>query len=328
MVQPGPGDGFGSPDNAQHPSSSRGASYGDDAVAANSAQHMPQTGETRQQPASGDRVESAESTSYIADFRVAKMLGHGGSFVLAAPPARLADVGEHVVLKVFPTEIAANDESAVSSITEALTAIAAVRSEYLVTMIEAGRNQGVFYCAMEYLPGGSLAEPSIPLTMGEAVRAVANAARGAHALHEAGIPHRNIHPAGIILHSDGGKLADPGLASYLNPGMTLTGRLGIPEVDFISPEIIRGLPASRATDVWSLGATLHYVASGRSIFPNLDRSNPVASLSAVLNSPPMIADGLPQPIDRIVRQCIDPNHPDRPSSASDLADRLDDLWKR
>jgi len=164
--------------------------------------------------------------------------------------------------------------------------------------------------------------------MGEAVRAVANAARGAHALHEAGIPHRNIHPAGIILHTDGAKLADPGLASYLNPGMTLTGRLGVPQVDFIAPDIIRGLPASRATDVWSLGATLHYVVSGQSIFPSLDRSNPVASLSAVLNTAPTIAEGLPQPVDQIVRECIDPNHADRPSSANDLADRLDVLWKR
>ncbi len=296
MVQPGPADGFGSPDSAQPPTDS---------------------GNPAPVP-----------TTYIADFRIDKRLGHGGSFMLATPPARLSDIGDQIVLKVFPTEIAANDESAVTDLIEALRAIAAVRSDYLVQMIEAGRNQGVFYCAMEYLAGGSLAEPSIPLNMGEAVRAVANAARGAHALHEAGIPHRNIHPAGIILHADGAKLADPGLASYLNPGMTLTGRLGVPEVDFISPEIIRGLPASRATDVWSLGATLHYVASGKSIFPNLDRSNPVASLSAVLNSPPAIAEGLPQPIDQIVRQCIDPHHPDRPSSAGDLADRLDVLWKR
>lgn len=269
---------------------------------------------------------TAKSAGSIADFQIDKPLGQGGSFFLAIPPERLRFLGERVVLKVFPTEAAANDESAVQSLTTALSAIAAVRSDYLVRFIEAGRNNGVFYCAMEYLSGGSLAAPTIPLTMGEALRAVANAARGADALHEAGIPHRNIHPAGIILHAEGAKLADPGLASYLNPGMTLTGRLGIPEVDFIAPAIIRGQAASRETDLWSLGATLHYVASGQSIFPDLDRSSPVASLSAVLNTAPTIAQSLPGPVEDIVRQCLDPQHANRPATAAALAEHIDALW--
>ncbi|MEO6956250.1 MAG: protein kinase [Antricoccus sp.] len=269
---------------------------------------------------------TAKSAGFIADFQIDKPLGQGGSFFLAIPPERLRFLGDRVVLKVFPTEAAANDESAVQSLTTALSAIAAVRSDYLVRFIEAGRNNGVFYCAMEYLSGGSLAAPTIPLTMGEALRAVSNAARGAHALHEAGIPHRNIHPAGIILHAEGAKLADPGLASYLNPGMTLTGRLGIPEVDFIAPAIIRGQAASRETDLWSLGATLHYVASGQSIFPDLDRSSPVASLSAVLNTAPTIAQSLPGPVEDIVRQCLDPQHANRPATAAALAEHIDALW--
>lgn len=264
----------------------------------------------------------------VADFQVIESLGHGGSILLATPPARLTHVGRQVVLKVFPTEIATDDENAVRSISSALVSIAVVHSPYLVRLIEAGRNDGVFYYVMEYLPGGSLASPSLPLNMGDAVRAVANAARGAHDLHEAGIPHRNIRPSGIVLHESGAKLSDPGLASYLNPGMTLTGRLGIPEVDFISPDIIRGNPASRATDVWSLGATLHFVASGVSVFPHINRQNPVESLSEVLGTSPTIAEGLPGPIDAVVRACLEPAAPDRPTSAADLADRLDALWKR
>lgn len=274
----------------------------------------------------GSHDDSGVTT--IADFHIERPLGHGGSILLATAPDRLRDVGDRVVLKVFPTEIAANDENAVRSIIAALGQIAAVQSPHLVRLLEAGRNNGTFYYAMEYLPGGSLATPAMALTMGEAVRAVAYAARGAHSLHEAGIPHRNIRPSGIVLSAEGAKLSDPGLASYLNPGMTLTGRLGIPEVDFISPEIIRGQPASRATDMWSLGATLHFVASGVSVFPHINRSNPVESLNEVLSTPPTIAEGLPGPIENIVRQCLDPNAPDRPTSAGDLADRLDALWKR
>ncbi|GAB3298163.1 protein kinase [Epidermidibacterium keratini] len=283
-------------------------------------------------PADGQAASIPVSGTQIADFVVQRPLGAGGSFLLATSPDRLRtgphDAGEQVVLKVFPADASGDEPTAFETLSAALQSIAAVRSPYLVQLIEAGRNAGLVYCAMEYVDGGSLAAPERQLTFAEVLEAVANAARGAHAMHEAGIPHRNIHPSGIILGSAGTKLSDPGLASYLNPGMTLTGRLGVPKVDFISPEIIRGMPASRATDLWSLGATLHYVASGDSLFPQLDQSNPVAALSAVLHTPPQISPGLPAPIEQIVRACLFTDAPDRPSTAGDLADRLDALWKR
>lgn len=279
-------------------------------------------------PATGDSV----SGTWIADFALQRPLGAGGSFLLARTPERMRsgpyDPGESVVLKVFPADASGDEPTAFETLSAALQSIAGVRSQYLVRLLEAGRNDGLIYCAMEYIDGGSLAAPERQLTFAEVLEAVSNAARGAHAMHESGIPHRNIHPSGIILGGSGVKLSDPGLASYLNPGMTLTGRLGVPKVDFISPDIIRGMPASRATDLWSLGATLHYVASGDSLFPQLDRSNPVAALSAVLHTPPQISAGLPVPIEQIVRACLFPDAPDRPSTASDLADRLDALWKR
>lgn len=267
-------------------------------------------------------------TGRVADFTVIRSLGHGGSFVLATPPPRLADAGGQVVLKVYRSDVAADEQGAFHAVADALRAIAAVDSTHLVRLLEVGRNNGLIYCAMEYLPSGSLAAPASQLNFAEVLRALACAARGAHDLHEAGIAHRNIHPGAVILHADGAKLADPGLSGYLNPGMTLTGRLGQPHLAFMSPQVLRGEPSSRASDLFSLGATLHFAASGQSLYPQVDQSRPSAALSTILEADPTVAPGLPEPIERIVRECIDPAEPNHPKTAGELADRLDALWKR
>ncbi|WP_106849424.1 protein kinase [Blastococcus sp. Marseille-P5729] len=272
--------------------------------------------------------DTAGPPGTIADFTVLGPLGRSGSFVLATPPARLVDAGPQVVLKVYPADAATDEHHAFDRVAAALRAIAAVRSSFLVRLLEVGRNDGLIYYAMEHLPGGSLAAPASQLTFAEVLRAVSCAARGAHDLHEQGIAHRNIHPAGVILHAEGARLSDPGLATYLNPGMTLTGRLGTPHVAFMSPELLRGQEPTRASDLYSLGATLHYAASGQTLHPHVDATDPSAGLSSIMSSAPTIDPGLPAPIAQIVQQCIDPAHQDRPKTAGDLADRLDALWKR
>ena len=271
---------------------------------------------------------SAGTPSQIADFAVVRPLGHSGSFLLARTPQRLAGVGDEVVLKIVSADAAIDADGALQRVSSALRQIAAVRSPYLVRLIEVGRNDGLIYCAMEFLPGGSLAAPASQLTFAEVLRAVACAARGAHDLHEHGIAHRNIHPAGVILHPDGARLADPGLATYLNPGMTLTGRLGHPHLAFMAPAVLAGQDPTRASDLFSLGATLHFAASGKSLYPHIDERDPSSALPAIMSSGPTIAAGLPGPIEQIVRSCIEPTAADRPKTAGDLADRLDSLWKR
>ncbi|MFV0534578.1 MAG: serine/threonine protein kinase [Cumulibacter sp.] len=270
----------------------------------------------------------AFAVNRVADFDVVRALGSGGSFVLAKTPRRLAEHGEHAVLKVIPADAGVDADGTFETITTALRAIAEVRSDFLVRLWEVGRNDGVVYCAMEHLPGGSLAAPTTQLNFADVLRAISCAARGAHDLHQAGIAHRNIHPGAVVLHPNGAKLADPGLSGYLSPGMTLTGRLGQPHLAYLDPDVLRGKAPSRSSDLFSLGATLHYAASGRTLYPHLDESQPTAALSTILDNQPTVANGLPEPIERIVRQCIERNSDERPKTAGDLADRLDALWKR
>lgn len=258
----------------------------------------------------------------VADFRLVRRLGETGAVVLAEPPQRLNLSARHVVLRVLPAGAGPDGSGPLQSILGALQIFVSAGVDELVELYEAGQDSGTFYYAMEYLPRGSLARPSEPLTVGDAVRAIAHAARGAHALHERGLAHRNIRPAGILLTDTGAKLSDLGLASYLQPGMTITGRAGLPDVEYVDPMIIRGGHASRATDVWSLGAALHRVVSGQPIYPGLDGRNPMQSLTTVLTRAPVLDPALPGPVAEVVRACLEPDPARRPATALEVADRL------
>ena len=138
-----------------------------------------------------------------------------------------------------------------------------------------------FLYAMEYFPLGSLAAPARPLTRDEVLRAVEHAARAVHALHEAGLAHGDVKPGNVMLHEDGGKLSDLGLARVFTAGAALTGMAPETSVEFLDPSLLLGEPPSRATDVWALGATLHRALSGKGLYGELPERQPLLAIRRV-----------------------------------------------
>ncbi len=197
----------------------------------------------------------------IADYHFLRVLGTGnhGVFYLASRPDRLRADADLVAVKVLS---GSNSQDTFRRATRELAAFAAVRSPYLVTLYDAGQQGDDLYYSMEYLPDGSLADAAGSLPAGQALAAVADAARAADALHEAGIAHNDIKPRNIMLHASGAKLSDLGLSQLLSPGLTITGLGPAGSVEFLDPAIIRGEVPSRATDIYALGASLHRVLTG------------------------------------------------------------------
>ena len=155
-------------------------------------------------------------------------------------------------------------------------AFASAQSPYLVTLLDAGREGSTFFYAMEYCPLGSLESPERPLERRETLIAVAQAARGAHALHEAGLVHRSIKPANVLLVENGARLADLGLVHALAPTQTVTGLGSIGAVEYVEPDLLTGHPASRASDIWSLGVTLHRALTGAGLYGEMPCRRPLA----------------------------------------------------
>ena len=260
----------------------------------------------------------------IADYRLVRLIGEGsnGRFFLAAAPPRLGIPDEHVAVKVLE---ASTDKAAFSRMTKELRAFAAVPSAHLVTLYDAGQEADRFYYAMEYCPLGSLASPARPLTREEILEAVAHAARATHELHEAGMAHRDIKPANIMLTGTGGKLADLGLAQVMSPGQTVTGMGAIGSIEYLDPSILRGERASRASDIWALGVTLHRVLTGRSVYGELPDRDPLFAVRRVLNSQPAIDPDLGAGEGSIIRACLETDPAARLRTAAEVASRIEAL---
>jgi serine/threonine protein kinase len=261
----------------------------------------------------------------IADYEFIRSLGKGnhGEFFVAATPARLPIDAEYVAVKVLsgPTS-----EDIFRRATRELSAFAAVQSPHLVALYDAGQQGSAFYYAMEYLADGSLATGQHDRNT--VITAVADAARAAHALHEAGIVHRDIKPENILLAGGRGKLADLGLSQVLSPGVTVTGMGSVGAIEYNDPALIQGAKPSRATDLFSLGATLHRGLSGTGLYGELPVGDAMLALRKVFSQPPTIAPGLDEAAATAINWAIAPNAFDRPATALVYAEYLDTLVQR
>lgn len=263
----------------------------------------------------------------IADYDLLTSLGHArnGSYWVATTPPRLGIAASHVTVKVLE---APAEQEAVRRIVRELKAFAKVGSTHLVELYDAGQEGARFYYAMEHCPLGSLERPLHPRTRGQVLRSVADAARAAHDLHEAGMAHRDINPDNIWLTEHGAKLSDLGLVQLLAPGQTITGMGAMDSIEYLDPAIMRGERASRGTDIWALGVTLHRVLTGRSVYGELPNADPLLAVRRVLSSAPTIDPSVTPAEAAVVQGCIAADPALRFRTALELAQRIDGLEGR
>jgi serine/threonine protein kinase len=162
------------------------------------------------------------------------------------------------------------------------------------------------------------------------LRAIASAARGAHALHEHGQVHEAICPQSVALVATGlSGTADNGPASaVLSPpalanGQAPLAQVGYPPLGFIDPQLLRG-EGGRWSDIWALGATVHQAVTGSVPFPGLDELPVVQALSKLLSVPAPTLGAVPDAVSDVVAECLAVDPADRPATAGEVAERLDE----
>ncbi len=257
----------------------------------------------------------------VGDYRLLDELGAGnhGRFYLAVPPPRLGLEDARVALKVLDRNAT---DSEFRRVANELRILAAVRSPHLVELHEAGCVDGVLFYCMPFYPEDSLAG-GFGLPHDVTARAVADAARGAHALHEVGVVHRDIKPQNVLLAERRGRLSDLGLAALLEPGMTTTGQGPIGTIEYMEPQLIRGEDATRRTDIWSLGITLHRVLAGEGVHGEIDDRNVMTALQQVLREPPTISERICAPLREVIARCIEPDAGSRYATSEELATAIE-----
>ena len=271
------------------------------------------------------RQQGHDARSRMADYTIVASLGAAanGELFLATPPPRLRLSTDRVVIKVFD---AVCDAAAHRRGVRELRAFAAVTSPYLARVFDATLS-GQFMYAMEYFPLGSLGEPAAPLTRCEILSVAADATRGVHALHEAGIAHGNITPWAMMIASTGGqtvggRICDLGLSRALTTNDPLTSFSRPHAASYVDPVLLStAATPSRATDIWSLGASLHFALTGETVYGADFSDQPLLAVRAAMSGHVTVSAQLDDASAELIRCCLgDPGA--RPSTAAELADRI------
>ncbi|MEM7275905.1 MAG: serine/threonine-protein kinase [Actinomycetota bacterium] len=266
----------------------------------------------------------------IADYDIIQPLGEGaqGQYWLARTPARLEIDHQMVALKTVTH--AARDED-FARLGDYLRLYASIDSPHLVRLFDVGQQGDLLYMAGEYLEGGSLAQPARPLSRIDVLRHIAEATLGAHALHEVGIAHRSIRPGNVLMANPAAgqqvgaaKLGDLGLSQILSPGQTITGAAKVSAIEYLPPELIQGQEASRASDIWAIGATLHKALTGQPLYPHLPTDSLVTALRYILNERPTLSDALRNGERRAIEAAVAADPADRPITAEIMAKEIQD----
>lgn len=211
----------------------------------------------------------------IGRFAVAGEIGRGANGVVYA--AHDPVLGRDLAIKAIP--LALNDavrEKAEADFIKEARAVAGLNHPHIVTVFDAGRTDTLAYIAMERLHGRDLHEylyGGSRLGVRQAAALMARIADAVHYAHKRGLIHRDIKPSNIFLSREmKPKVLDFGVAlprSELDPSQH-TLLVGTP--NYMSPEQARGLAIDARSDVFSLGAILYEMVTGKRAFdaPNVD----------------------------------------------------------
>jgi tetratricopeptide (TPR) repeat protein len=208
-------------------------------------------------------------------------------------------------------------------------AIASLQHPNVVQVFEVGEVGELPFCALEYVPGGTLAGAlkGVPQEPRLAAWRAQTLARAMAAVHAAGVIHRDLKPANVLLTPDGvPKVTDFGLAKRVDDaaGRTQAGQvLGTPS--YMAPEQASGDAAriGPLSDVWALGAVLYEMLTGR---PPFRAPGVWDTIALVLNTDPVpprrLQPGTPRDLETICLKCLEKEPGKRYPSAAALADDL------
>jgi serine/threonine protein kinase len=278
---------------------------------------------------SGARFGAPAATGEVGvlgPYRLVKELGRGGmGAVYLALDTRL---DRKLALKVMLPEFATDREARERFLREAKAA-AKIGHDNVVTVFEADERDGLAYIAMQFLQGYPLDEylktkgaPPLP----HVLRIGREAALGLSAAHEHGLVHRDVKPANLWLEAPNGrvKVLDFGLAKPVGTDAELTkdgAVVGTPA--YMSPEQARGVRVDYRTDLFSLGAVLYRLCTGRSPFTG---PNVMAVLMALGSDDPTpvreLNPQVPEALAELIHQLLAKNPWERPQTAAEVARRL------
>ncbi|MBK9515995.1 MAG: protein kinase [Anaeromyxobacter sp.] len=299
-------------------------------VASGAVNFCPACGEDLRGGASERTATQALLGAVVADrYRLLSLLGEGG--MGAVYKAEHIRMGKVLALKLLRGAFA-RDEGAVARFRSEAQIVSRLSHPHTIAVFDFGELPGGdgFYLAMEYVPGrdlatvlheqGALPEARVVALGQQVLGSLAEA-------HDAGVVHRDIKPANVMLLAtrageDFVKVLDFGIAKLRDdPAALSTTSAGaiIGTPSYLSPEQARGEPLDGRADLYSVGALLYELVSGRPPFHGM---SPLAMVSAHLRDPPrpldQVAPGVSEGLAAVIHRALEKRPADRFASADEM----------
>jgi serine/threonine protein kinase/Tol biopolymer transport system component len=276
------------------------------------------------------------SGTKLGPYEIVSPVGAGGmGEVYRARDTRL---NRDVAIKVLP-EALAKDADRLRRFEQEARTIAALNHPNILGIHDIGEHDGAPFLVSEFLEGQTLREKLVsgPLPVRRAIEYALGIAEGLAAAHEKGIVHRDLKPENVFVTRDGRiKVLDFGLAKLGRPEenhetVTLASPATLPgmvmgTVGYMSPEQVRGEPCDARSDIFSFGAVLYEMLTGKRAFK---RETSAETMTAILRDEPQALTDAgwqgPPELQRILVRCLEKNVARRFQSASDLAFAIESL---
>jgi serine/threonine protein kinase/Tol biopolymer transport system component len=274
----------------------------------------------------------------LGPYQIESLLGAGGmGEVYRARDTRL---DRTVAVKILTQGLADTPEVRQRFEREA-RAVSSLSHPHICVLYDVGHQDGIEYLVMEYLEGETLAARigKSPLSIAELLRCASQIADALDKAHRQGIVHRDLKPANVMLTKTGAKLLDFGLAKdeeilqgdigsspTMSRPLTVQGTI-VGTMQYMSPEQLEGKTADARSDIFSFGAMVYEMATGRKAF---EAKSHASLIAAILKEDPRPMRELqpmtPPALEHIVGACLAKDPDERPQSAHDLKLQLE--WIR
>jgi len=270
----------------------------------------------------------------LGHYRLAEKIGEGGMGVVYR--AEDTHLDRSVAIKVLPADAVADPERQRRFAQEARSA-SALNHPNIIHIYDIDHSEGIGFIAMEFVRGKTLDHVfgRGGLDTRQAAKCAVQIADALAAAHAAGIVHRDLKPANIMLTDTGVvKVLDFGLAKLLDTSNDVgfsTTRAASPATEhgmivgtaaYMSPEQAQGRQVDARSDIFSFGAVLYEMVTGRRAFAG---DSTVGTLAAILHQEPAPSERIPPELATIIERCLrkDPNR--RIQHMGDVALALQDL---
>ncbi len=257
-------------------------------------------------------------TSFAGRYRIVEMLGQGATGeVYRADDLHL---GQPVALKFLPEHLA-GDPAARARVRNEVRVARQVTHPSVCRVFDIGEADGHTFISMEYVDGEDLR--SVLRRLGrpsreKALEIARQLCAGLAAAHEIGVLHRDLKSANVMIDGRGrARITDFGLASFAHEREG-QGMAGTPT--YMAPELFSGAPSSTRTDIYSLGAVLYELFTGRAAYlaqsvGELRR----LQLAGPPPSPSQLVPHMDPVVDELILRCLHPDPSERPPSALAVA---------